>query len=134
MYENLVAWLRDKDFEPICPCGDESICQGKDCAVLQAADAIEELSRELDSVNELVTALDGAIPRWIPVTEWLPKTGEYVLVRFKNNDMAVACIFERDENFTFWRAMTDEEWCVDCDTEPSHWMPLPEPPEGGADG
>ena len=71
---------------------------------------------------------------WIPVEERLPKTGEYVLVRFKNNDMAVACIFERDENFTFWRAQTDEGWCADCDTEPTHWMPLPEPPDGGADG
>ena len=57
MYEDLVAWLRDKDSKPICPCGDENICKGKDCAVLQAADAIEELSRELGSSNELITAL-----------------------------------------------------------------------------
>lgn len=71
---------------------------------------------------------------WIPVTERLPEEGEYVLVRFNNNEMAVACLFGRDENFTFWRAQVDMGWCTDCDTEPSHWMPLPEPPEGGADG
>ena len=39
---------------------------------------------------------------WIPVTERLPEEGEYVLVRFNNNEMAVACLFGRDENFTFW--------------------------------
>lgn len=73
--------------------------------------------------------LEESIPRWIPVKERLPKTGEYVLVRYKNNDMAVACVFDSDENVTFWRAQTDEGWCADCDTEPSHWMPLPEPPK-----
>lgn len=123
MYENLVAWLRDKDFEPICPCGDESICQGKDCAVLQAADAIEELSRDLDSANELVTAIDGAIPRWIPVTERLPAEGHLVLAAF--DDVALVAFYG---NHSWWEAATFSAFY------PTHWMPLPEPPKGGAGG
>ena len=80
---------------------------------LYAADAIEELSK----------------PKWIPVTERLPEKMQYVLARYQNNDMAVASWFGGDEHIRFWRAMTDEGWCADCDSEPTHWMPLPEPPK-----
>ena len=68
-------------------------------------------------------------PSWIPVNERLPKLDKYVLVRFASNDMAVACYFNRDEDMIFWRAMTDDGWYADCDNEPTHWMPLPEPPK-----
>lgn len=67
--------------------------------------------------------------RWISVEERLPEKEEYVLIRFRNNDMSVACVFDRWSGYTFWRAQTDEGWCADCDTEPTHWMPLPEPPK-----
>lgn len=73
--------------------------------------------------------LEAPQPRWISVKEQLPEKRKYVLVRYKNNDMAVACWFDGDENILFWRAMTDEGWCADCDTDPTHWMPLPEPPK-----
>jgi len=66
---------------------------------------------------------------WIPVTERLPEQGKYVLVRYKSNDMAVACVFDFDENMAFGRAMADEAYASDCDFEPTHWMPLPEPPK-----
>ena len=33
---------------------------------------IEELERERDSANDAATALYGALPKWIPVTEELP--------------------------------------------------------------
>lgn len=78
----------------------------------------------------LMKTASEAIPQWIPVTERLPERLKYVLVRYKNNDMAVACWFDGDEDILFWRAMTDEGWCSDCDTDPTHWMPLPEPPKG----
>lgn len=81
--------------------------------LMQAANAIEELSK----------------PHWIPVTERLPEDGVYVLGRYKNNEMAVVSVLDHDEDFTFWRAQTDEGWEADCDTEPTHWMPLPEPPK-----
>lgn len=109
MYDELVAMLRKKyDKAPM---------------VMEAADAIEELKRRLEQ------ALYMPLPRWIPVTERLPEKKKYVLVRYKNNDMAVACWFDGDEDILFWRAMIDEGWRADCDTEPTHWMPLPEPPK-----
>lgn len=95
-------------------------------AMHEAADAIEELIAALTASNEVIAK---SRPKWIPVTERIPEKREYVLVRYKNNDMAVACWFDGDEDILFWRAMTDEAWCADCDTAPTHWMPLPEPPE-----
>lgn len=68
---------------------------------------------------------------WISVNDKLPKFGQYVLVRYDNDDMAVACIFDRAEDIIFWRATIDKGWCSDCDFEPTHWMPLPEPPKEG---
>lgn len=101
----------------------------------EAADAIEELcglcaSQSKDCSEAIAKYLElwTKRPRWIPVTERLPGKQKYVLVRYKNNDMAVACWFDGDEDILFWRAMTDEGWCADCDTAPTHWMPLPEPP------
>ena len=82
---------------------------------------------DVDGLNYAIAALER--DRWIRVDERLPEREEYVLVRYQNNDMTVACIFDRDECMTFWRAQTDEGWCCDCDTEPTHWMPLPEPPK-----
>jgi hypothetical protein len=79
----------------------------------EAADAIEERSK----------------PRWIPVTERLPEVNKYVLGCFKDGSMTAVCLFNIDEHITFWRACTDEGWEADCDSEPTHWMPLPTPPK-----
>ena len=46
----------------------------------EIADAIEELSRDLDSMNEANIALYGALPHWIPVTEALPEKNQIVVV------------------------------------------------------
>ena len=67
--------------------------------------------------------------RWIPVTERLPEVNKYVLGYFKDGSMTAVCFFGIDEHMTFWRACTDEGWEADCDSEPTHWMPLPEPPK-----
>ena len=66
--------------------------------------------------------------KWISVEERLPKKQTDVLMLFENN-MAVGYWFDGDEVVTFWRVYTDDGWCTDCDCEPTHWMPLPEPPE-----
>ena len=120
MYDDLVKRLRasvDGRYEKceVCPYEEDYPCcvDCLDKMHKQAADAIEELSK----------------PGWIPVTERLPEKMQYVLVRYQNNDMAVASWFGGDEHIRFWRAMTDEGWCADCDTEPTHWMPLPQPPK-----
>ena len=131
-YDELVKDLR------YCSSGDEPCesCKRIDTIACEpilmseAADAIEELQQQ---IVEFQLALDGAevndLPKWISVKERLPEDGVFVLTRYKNNDMVVACVFEHDECLDFWRAMTDEGWCADCDAEPTHWMQLPEPPK-----
>jgi len=125
----------------------ETSCGAEETLWWQAADAIEELTADLErskewetfwekEANEALRKFQLAVagrPRWIPVDERLPEKRKYVLVRYKNNDMAVACWFDGDENILFWRAMTDEGWCADCDTDPTHWMPLPQPPVEGTE-
>lgn len=74
------------------------------------------------------------MPEWISVKERLPEIGKNVLVCFGNGDMAVAFLFDTDEDLTLWRAVTDEGWTCDCDAEPTNWMPLPEPPKEVQDG
>ena len=116
MYDERIKSLSEADEKSMCgECGLNlhSGATKKGVLFAQAADAIEDLSK----------------PKWISVEERLPERDKYVLVRYANNDMAVACVFGGDEHMTFWRAMTDEGWCADCDTEPTHWMPLPEPPK-----
>ena len=81
-----------------------------------------------DAANQRLDKIEAKLPKWISVSERLPKIGTNALVCFQNCDMAVACVFDTDEDLTFWRAVTDEGWTCDCDTEPTHWMPLPYPP------
>ena len=56
------------------------------------------------------------LPRWIPVTEKLPKTHTPVLVSDSQNRV---CIREH-----LWGGC----WSQDK-IDVTHWMPLPEPPE-----
>ena len=56
-------------------------------------------------------------PRWIPVTERLPKEDEAVLTWGKHKT-----------HLLDW--LHDGRWC--CFGEVTHWMPLPEPPDCGA--
>ncbi|MBR3587359.1 MAG: DUF551 domain-containing protein [Oscillospiraceae bacterium] len=129
MYEDLVKRVRQVA-EEVCDDYDVDpyIAEQRSFVIEEAAGAIEALSKlALDEHNR--AAIAAWDHRWVPVTERLPKKMQYVLVRYKNNDMAVASWFGGDEHIRFWRAMTDEGWCADCDTEPTHWMPLPEPPK-----
>ena len=134
MYDELVKKLRNRRI-----CVQSGGDLGKDFPLMrEAADAIGELSMKLHGDEAAIAGMKREIermvvsvnkPRWISVTERLPEKMQYVLVRYQNNDMAVASWFGGDEHIRFWRAMTDEGWCADCDTQPTHWMPLPQPPK-----
>ena len=83
-------------------CGYEHSCGMHGCAVLKAA--ADELERR----------------RWIPVAERLPDEKQRVLVRCK--------IVGTTAGWRLWgKWMTD---MGDGGGEITHWMPLPEPPEG----
>lgn len=66
---------------------------------------------------------------WISVEEKLPECKQDVLMYFDSGNMAVGCWTERDEHLSLWSAYTDDGWIADCDCMPTHWMPLPPPPE-----
>lgn len=92
---------------------------------LQAADAIEELSREIDIDNAAITAMDAAMPRWIPVTERLPAAAlgdvsERALVT-DGEYVAIVEWFNFGECGSFWGY-------TGFGKDVTHWMPLPQPP------
>lgn len=77
-----------------------------------------------------IEALDQE-PKWIPVTERLPKAGEYVgdvakyyLVQNEYGDMLVA----RYTHSEYWEQIYQLKPCAD---EIVAWMPLPEPYKEG---
>ena len=48
----IVKALRDTDFHQDCDyCEHSDLCKGKDCAILQAADEIDRLQKELETAK-----------------------------------------------------------------------------------
>lgn len=67
---------------------------------------------------------------WISVKDAIPEMKADVLVYFPiEKNMAVGFLCDIDEDKTMWCAYTDDGYYTDCDFEPTHWMPLPEPPK-----
>ncbi len=94
-----------------------------------AADAIEELSHDYEKLAE---DFNGAVellhkrskPGWIPVAERLPQYGERVLV-FGGVTMYVAYYDKNRYGGENWHKLNSKShYC-----NPTHWMPLPQPPE-----
>lgn len=122
MYEELVRRLRNISNS------DSNIKSNYiGLTMIQAADAIEELSREIDVDNAAMTAMDAAMPRWIPVTEEPPlKVGDdgyngYLV--YANGYYEVAD-YTTDEFDNVPYFHVNGEWEPDV----THYMPLPLPP------
>lgn len=111
MYDELVKRLRDL--------AGEQMFDFERQPYLQADDAIEKLSRYVDSANEANIALYGALPRWIPVTERLPEHGWH-LAYGPTIKMEVLHFHSAEEVWSSERYYN---------IEVTHWMPLPEPPK-----
>jgi len=95
-----------------------------------AADAIEGLSMKLHGDEAAIAGMkreiermvvSGNKPRWIPVTERLPESGERVLVSNGKGFVCEAYLSERKR----WM----RHGCIVDYITPTHWMPLPEPPK-----
>ena len=116
MYEELTAKLRD-----------HNACIGIK-TLDEAADAIEELSHEIDIDNAAMTAMDAAMPRWIPVTERLPEHeyGESTSVLTVDLYGVMRVTYFDGGN---WCWPSGEALTTMRVAPITHWMPLPEPPE-----
>jgi hypothetical protein len=87
-----------------------------------AADAIEELFGKVEQ-----------LPRWIPVTERMPKTRESILGK-KSSKVIVAFRFDDGTQGTDTAHTLNGEWVFEDHITVvartiTHWMPLPPPPE-----
>lgn len=68
---------------------------------------------------------------WVSVKDRLPEKMADVLMYFREGNMTVGFWYDGDEHITFWSSYTDGGYYTDCDSEPTHWMPLSEPPKDG---
>lgn len=66
--------------------------------------------------------------KWIPVTERLPELGKYVMVYGNRGGIYTAYLsrYWPDSDYIAWHKLNSKNH--HC--EPTHWMPLPEPPKG----
>lgn len=135
MYEDLVKSLRICAVDGSCrTCPRFLICNNDeeehvlDGLFNDAADAIEELTRENESLAKSVNeASDILRRRWIPVAERLPEYGTPVLAYGSRGGIFVAK-YERaradwDRDY-WWKLNSSIHVC-----NPTHWMPLSEPPK-----
>ena len=66
--------------------------------------------------------------KWIPITERLPKPGEYILLSFENYTLTDIGRYEKDEDGSgaFYPGDEDESY-ASVGLFVNAWMPLPEP-------
>lgn len=126
-------------------CGDcryVKDCDGDRMMMSQAADAIEDLTAQLDQANKVIQADSDYIyelskPKWIPVTEGMPKCEQEVLISTEKklvgrdayiDSIVTPAIYEDGtmlENDSIWR-WEDIDWAgwddeEDCGIIPEGW-------------
>lgn len=106
--------------------------------MLEAANAIEELSKLNAEITKRELKLRMEKPRWIPVTERLPEEmdqscGGWSAEIRPSDDVLVWLSHEKRQSVA-WYSYTYNEWTtvdentVYCFEEVTHWMPLSDPP------
>jgi hypothetical protein len=79
--------------------------------------------KDLDALKVAIKALEQE-PKWIPVSERLPKDGEVTLFSTKTDRIFEGRYFDDDTDFQ-WYAFYDETFVED--NVVTAWMPLPTP-------
>lgn len=146
MYEKLTKKLRYCGNAVSCiNCPYWEGCAGPKEDLSEAANIIEELSNLVNhyggetgikDLNEFAGKywdLLKNVPRWIPVTENLPKTRESILGK-KSSKVIVAFHFDDGTQGTDTAHTLNGEWVFEDHITVvartiTHWMPLPEPPK-----
>ena len=123
MYEELVKRLRS---------AESNYQETLDC-LSEAADAIEELSKQHEAQRQSLIALMNERPSWIPVTERLPE--EQINPNTQDFEHVLCVTIWGDvrpfkygtpighKNAHFWNGAGYVDAYI------THWMPLPEPPK-----
>ena len=114
MYEELIEELR----RPHADCNPWVLME-------QAADAIEELQRQIDGwIEQERKALIKSLPRWISVEERLPETNGYYLAYVESS------LFPNGYYHNLLKFI-DGDFIEDHMVihRVTHWMPLPAPPK-----
>jgi hypothetical protein len=126
-------WERDDDGKCLgCPDEESYYPCCVDCfsrTHLQAADAIEELQGQIDGwIEQERNALLKSVPKWIPVTERLPKDiDEEVLVCTEDYGVSdLGFVTVATYGVSGWLECWERKTYL---TAVTHWMPLPEPPK-----
>lgn len=142
MYEELVKELRKES------------CGAKTTSWWRAADAIEELEQMVEhykgcSDDWYKEACDykAMLPRWVSVTERLPKPGRYLVCRannyggdnyYRTDIISYSDNLNKIDRYDFHGKEYKRPGWFDYDSEYGHfetgddiiaWMPLPEPPK-----
>lgn len=92
----------------------------------EAADAIEELQGQIDGwIEQERKVLLKSMPKWIPVTVRLPQdTGIYIICDHYGNVMSRHFCKSHGKFAGYWHFNGSAKY-----GNPTHWMPLPEPPK-----
>lgn len=159
MYEELASSLRKcgrLNMGDECICFHDGCCEAEPTCMYElmrkAADAIEELQQVVkhykgcsDDWYKEACDYKAMLPRWIPVTERLPKDGVAVNVVWSNHSPVIYYQHIKDKPQTatgvyyrgqwyWWSAVAQDylaeygEWepdKMDTAIEVTHWMPLP---------
>ena len=81
--------------------------------------------------RQLVSWLKQLADPWIPITERLPETGDYILISFENFNVPQVGRYEADEDGGGEFYPGDEDFTYkSIDLYVNAWMPLPQPWKG----
>lgn len=96
----------------------------------EAAAAIEEAEMNIRHLERDYKELCSYLPKWIPVTERLPKDGVFVLVCNDDGHMMIAKY--ESETYEWYYKYTNYDFDIWDNEEQGpvcYWMPLSEPPK-----